>query len=106
MKAEEVKKSEARKGQKANKRGSKKAAKTWSAAEWAQYQDDELDKAERGSVMSSNLADDTTIASTVDVADMEDFQEYHPAIDEETEAPWRDWKEPAGYGGGLALIHI
>ena len=49
--------------------------------------------------MSSNLADDTTIASTFDVANMEDFRDYYPPIEEETEAPWKNWKGSAGYGG-------
>ncbi len=49
--------------------------------------------------MSSNLADDTTIASTHDVANLDDFRVFF-AIDEEKEAVWQEWIEPEGNGGG------
>ena len=96
QKAEEFKQSDVGQARKATKRGRKKAARTWTEAQWAQYQAEELDKAERGSVMSSNLADDTTIASTLDVVDMEDFRDSWRPIEEETEAPWRNWRGSAG----------
>ena len=74
QKAEDFKKSAKGQAMKTAKRGRKKLSKDWTPAEWDAYRVERQDKFERGSVMSSNLADDTTVASALDVGDMEDFR--------------------------------
>ena len=47
QKAEDFKQSEVGRARKATKRGRKKVARTWTDIQWAQYQEEELEKAER-----------------------------------------------------------